>query len=61
MMLPLEDAVVADALRRAASALRRTLWEGTSALPASVDGGGEGGEESLCKLELVPSRVLISR
>ena len=58
VMLPLEDALVADALRTAASSLRRTLWEGSAVLPTSFKGSGcdegrsdgeaDGGDRAQC-------------
>ena len=66
VMLPLEDALVADALRTAASKLRRTLWEGSAALPAdfngvaSRNGASDGEMESLREIEMVECGALLA-
>jgi len=72
ILLPLEDAVVADALRTAATALRPVLHDGTGSLPTQANGLGEGDDgeggggsegervESLEKVELVECGALVA-
>ena len=48
LLLPLEDAVVADALRTALSSLKAVLVDGSASLPAEFDGSGDGDHGDDC-------------